>query len=52
MQNTHYSCQVLMKIKFFDRLSKYNQILNVMKIRPVGAEYFHADGKTDGRTDG
>jgi hypothetical protein len=23
-----------------------------MKIRPVGAEWFHADGHTDGRTDG
>ena len=22
-----------------------------MKIRPVGAELFHADGRTDGRTD-
>jgi len=22
-----------------------------MKIRPVGAELFHADGQTDGRTD-
>jgi len=24
---------------------------NFMKIRPVGAELFHADGRTDGRTD-
>jgi len=23
-----------------------------MKIRPLGAELFHADGQTDGRTDG
>jgi len=22
-----------------------------MKIRPVGADLFHADGRTDGRTD-
>jgi hypothetical protein len=22
-----------------------------MKIRPVGAEFFHADGQTDGRMD-
>jgi hypothetical protein len=22
-----------------------------MKIRPVGAEFFHADGRTDGQTD-
>jgi hypothetical protein len=23
---------------------------NLMKIRPVGADLFHADGRTDGRT--
>jgi len=26
---------------------KNNQISNLMKIRPVGAEMFHADGRTD-----
>jgi hypothetical protein len=31
--------------------SKNTQILNFMKIRPVGAELFHANGQTDGRTD-
>jgi len=25
---------------------------NLMKIRPVGAELFHADRRTDGETDG
>jgi hypothetical protein len=29
-----------------DRFSKNNQILNFIKIRPVGAELFHADGWT------
>jgi len=29
------------------RFSKKNQISNVMKIRPVGAQLFHADGRTD-----
>jgi len=24
---------------------------NLIKIRPVGAELFHVDGRTDGRTD-
>ena len=26
-------------------------ILNLIKIRPVGAEFFHADRRTDGQTD-
>jgi hypothetical protein len=29
-----------------DRFSKNTQISNVMKIRPVGAELFDADGRT------
>jgi hypothetical protein len=29
-----------------DRFSKNNQISNFMKNRPVGAEVFHADGRT------
>jgi len=36
-----------MKLEFFDRFSKDNQISNFMKIRPVGAELFHAGGRTD-----
>jgi len=32
---------------FIDRSSKNTQILNIMKIRPVGAELFHARGLTD-----
>ena len=27
------------------------QILNYVKIRPVGVELFHVDGRTDGRAD-
>ena len=30
---------------------KNTQISNFMKVRPVGAELFHAGGRTDGRTD-
>jgi hypothetical protein len=30
-----------------DRFSKNTQILNFMKIRPVGAKSFHADQRTD-----
>ena len=34
-------------LNFLDRFSKNNQISNFTKIRPVGAEVFHADGRTD-----
>jgi hypothetical protein len=37
--------------KFLDRFSKNTQMLNFTKIRPVGAELFHADGRTDRQTD-
>ena len=36
---------------FFDKFSKNPQISNFIKIRPVGAELFHADEQTDERTD-
>jgi len=36
-----------MKLDFFDRSSKSTQISNFMKIRAVGAHFFHADGRTD-----
>jgi hypothetical protein len=35
----------------FDRISKNTQIPNFMKIGPVGAELFHAGGRTDEQTD-
>jgi hypothetical protein len=36
---------------FFDRFSKNLQISNFMKIRLGGAEFFHAEGRTDRRKD-
>ena len=42
-----YSCRILMKL---DRFSKKAHISSLVKIRPVWAELFHADGRTDGRT--
>jgi len=36
-----------MKLEFFDRFSENIQISDFMKIRPVGAELFHADRQTD-----
>jgi hypothetical protein len=34
----------------FDRFSQNTQISSLMKIRPVGAEMFHAERGTDGQT--
>ena len=34
-------------LKFLDRFSKNTQISNFVKIRLVGADLFHADGRTD-----
>jgi len=39
--------RVLWNFNFHNRLSKNTQISNLLKIRPVGAELFHADGQTD-----
>jgi hypothetical protein len=36
---------------FNNRFSKKVKIHSSIKIRPVGAEMFHADRQTDGRTD-
>jgi len=41
-----------MKLEFSQKFSNDIQILNFMKIRPVGIELFHAEGRLDERTDG
>jgi hypothetical protein len=46
-----YSCQILMKLEFSDRYLKINQISNLTKICPVGAELLHEDRWTDGQAD-
>jgi hypothetical protein len=35
-------------LNFLNRFQKNPQISNFLKIRPVGAELFHAGGLTDG----
>jgi hypothetical protein len=37
----------LKKLIIFTGFGKNTQISNFMKIRPLGAEMFHADGRTD-----
>ena len=36
-----------MKLDFFEKFKKNTQISNFMKIRPMEAELFHADGRKD-----
>ena len=38
-------------VSFLDRFSQHPHISNFMKIRPVEAELFHADGQTDGHNE-
>jgi hypothetical protein len=51
MWSTRYSCKILMKLDFFfENFSKNTQMSYYIKIRPVGAEMFRADGRTYGPT--
>ena len=45
-------CQILMKLEFSRQIfEKKISLSNFIKIRPVGAELFHAGGQTDRQTD-
>jgi hypothetical protein len=46
-----YFSQILMNINFVNTFSKKPQTSNFVKIRPGGAELFHADRNTVGRRD-
>ena len=41
-----------MKLEFSRQISENAEISSFIKIRPVGAELFHADGQANGRMDG
>jgi len=48
MYSASYCCQIFMKPEFLDRFLKITQILNFIKIRPVGADH---SMRTDGHTE-
>ena len=55
IKTIYYSCQILIKLKIFDRFSKKKfSETKFYEIRTVGAELFHTDGWTDrrGKADG
>ena len=43
--NTRYYCEIFMKLNFLDRFLKNPAISNFTETRPVGAEFFHTDGR-------
>jgi hypothetical protein len=47
MHSVRYSCPILMELKFSRQFFENIQLPNLMKIRLVGAELFHADRRTD-----
>ena len=52
MYSTRYSCRILIKLEVFRQIfEKKKQISRLIKIRPVGAELFHAGGRIDEKTD-
>jgi hypothetical protein len=46
MLSTRYSCQIL-KLDFFYSFRKILEVSTVTKVRPVGAQLFRADRRTD-----
>ena len=46
----YYKTSVL-NVYHFKKICEKYSIKNFMKICPVGAEFFHVDGRTDGQTD-
>jgi hypothetical protein len=51
MESIRYYCPIVMVLESSGKsFEKYSDI-NFIKIRPVAAELFHEDRRTDGRTD-
>ena len=46
------SCRILTNLKFSRQTFEETQISSLIIIRPFGAELFHTDRRTNGRTDG
>jgi hypothetical protein len=42
--------KIVMELQFSRHILKNRQISNFVKIRPVGAELFHADGQAERQT--
>jgi hypothetical protein len=47
MSSAHYYCHILRKLELSEQILKNSQTLNFMKICPVRADLFHADGWVD-----
>jgi len=49
VQSNRSSCQILIKLEFSGHIfeNKNIQITNIMKIRPVGAEFLHTTGREE-----
>jgi hypothetical protein len=46
MYSTRYSCPLIIKLEFLLQILEDPHILSFIKIRPVGADLFHAEGRT------
>jgi hypothetical protein len=46
-----HSCHILIKLAFSQQIFDKSSNINLMKIRPVGAELFQGNGRTDRQTD-
>ena len=51
MLTIRYSCQILIELEFSGQSFEKASNMKFQKIRPLGAELFDADGRTDRHTD-